>query len=73
MSFSVKRFKELNHPICYKDGAKHVFRKYKDMMAQLTNYEDEVFNAWNTSISKKIAQSLNRLEPFHPSPYSNVI
>ena len=29
MSFSVKSFKELNHPICYREGAKIVFRKYK--------------------------------------------
>ena len=26
MSFSVKKFKELNHPICYREGAKVVFR-----------------------------------------------
>ena len=30
------------------------------MMVQLTAFEDEVFNAWNLSISKKITQSLNR-------------
>ena len=29
-------------------------------MAQLATFEDEVFNAWNLSISKKIIQSLNR-------------
>ena len=46
--------------ICYKEGAKNVFRKYKDMMVQLTTFEDDVFTAWNLSISKKISQSLNR-------------
>jgi dynein heavy chain len=60
MSFSVKSFKELNHPICYKAGAKMVFRKYKDMMNLLTIYEDDVFHVWNLSISKKMTQSLNR-------------
>ena len=60
MSFSVKSFKDLNHPICYKDEAKMVFIKYKEMMNLLTKYEDDVFNKWNESITKKITQSLNR-------------
>ena len=60
MSFSVKSFKDLNHPICYKEGAKAVFRKYKDMMALLGTYEDKVFEDWNQSITKKISQSLSR-------------
>jgi hypothetical protein len=50
----------LNVQICYKEGAKNVFRKYKDMMMQLSAFEDEVFNAWNLSICKKISLSLNR-------------
>ena len=60
MSFSVKSFKELNHPICYREGAKLVFKKYKDTMGQLTTYEDDVFQMWNLGISKKLVQSLNR-------------
>ena len=60
MSFSVKSFRELNHPICYKEGAKSVFRKYKDMMNLLSTYEDDTFKKWNESINKKIANSLNR-------------
>ena len=60
MSFSVKSFKDLNHPICYKENAKLVFIKYKDMMALLNKYEDDVFQKWNESITKKITQSLNR-------------
>jgi dynein heavy chain len=60
MSFSVKSFKELNHPICYREGAKMVFRKYKEMMQLLTAYEDEVFQMWNLSISKKMSQSLTK-------------
>ena len=60
MSFSVKSFKELNHPICYREGAKLVFKKYKETMSQLTTYEDDVFQMWNLGISKKMMQSLNR-------------
>ena len=60
MSFSVKSFKELNHPICYREGAKLVFKKYKETMGQLTTYEDDVFQMWNLGISKKMMQSLNR-------------
>ena len=43
MSFSVKSFKELNHPVCYKEDAKLVFIKYKEMMALLSTFEDDVF------------------------------
>ena len=60
MSFSVKSFKELNHPICYREGAKLVFKKYKETMGLLTTYEDEVFQLWNLGISKKMTQSLNK-------------
>ena len=60
MSFSVKSFKDLNHPICYREGAKLVFKKYKETMSQLTSYEDDVFQLWNLGISKKMIQSLNR-------------
>ena len=60
MSFSVKSFKDLNHPICYKEGAKAVFRKYKEMMGLLNTFEDKVFEDWNQSITKKISQSLSR-------------
>ena len=60
MSFSVKSFKELNHPVCYKEGAKLVFKKYKGTMGELTTYEDDVFQMWNLGISKKMVQSLNR-------------
>lgn len=60
MSFSVKSFKDLNHPICYREGAKMVFRKYKDVMQLLVAFEEEIFQMWNLSISKKMTQSLNR-------------
>ena len=60
MSFSVKSFKDLNHPICYREGAKLVFKKYKEMMHLLNAYEEEIFQKWNVSISKKMTQSLNR-------------
>ncbi len=60
MSFSVKSFKELNHPVCYREGAKLVFRKYKEMMSLLTNFEDEIFQSWNLGISKRLTQSLAR-------------
>ncbi len=43
MSRSVKAFKDLNHPICYRDGAKLVFKKYKEMMTLLASFEDDVF------------------------------
>ena len=60
MTHSIKGFKELNHPICYKEGAKNVFLKYKDMMNILTAFEDDVFMKWNQCITKKINQSLSR-------------
>ena len=60
MSFSVKSFKDLNHPICYREGAKLVFKKYKEMMHLLAAYEEEIFQKWNVSISKKMTQSLSR-------------
>ena len=43
MSYSVKSFKDLNHPICYREGAKVVFIKYKEMMQLLQTFEDDVF------------------------------
>ena len=60
MTHSVKGFKELNHPICFKDGAKNVFIKYKDLMSLLTTFEDDVFLKWNQSITKKINLSLSK-------------
>jgi hypothetical protein len=33
MSFSIKNFKQLNHPVCYQENARNVVRKYKDTMA----------------------------------------
>ena len=60
MTHSVKGFKELNHPICFKDGAKNVFIKYKDLMSLLTTFEDDVFMKWNQSITKKINLSLSK-------------
>lgn len=60
MSFSVKSFKDLNHPICYREGAKVVFRKYKEMMATLSAHEDDIFQKWNQSITKKMEQSLGK-------------
>ena len=43
-----------------REGAKLVFKKYKETMGQLTTYEDDVFQMWNLGISKKMMQSLNR-------------
>ena len=43
---SVKNFKELSHPICYSDGANLVFRKYKEMVSLLADYEEEVFKTY---------------------------
>ena len=60
MSFTVKSFKDLNHPICYREGAKMVFRKYKEVMQLLVAFEEEIFQMWNLSITKKMTQSLNR-------------
>ena len=61
MSFSVKSFKDLNHPICYREGAKLVFKKYKEMMLLLNAYEEEIFQKWNVSISKKMTQGGMRI------------
>jgi len=33
MSFSIKNFKQLNHPVCYQENARNVVRKFKDTMA----------------------------------------
>ena len=50
MSFSVKSFKELNHPVCFKEDAKLVFIKYKEMMALLSTFEDDVFKVCKTRL-----------------------
>ena len=60
MTHSVKGFTDLNHPICYKEGAKVVLKKYKDIMDKLYVYEEEIFELWNRSISTRISQNLNR-------------
>ena len=36
------------------------YRKYKEMMGLLNSYEDEVFQLWNLSISKKMTNSLGK-------------
>jgi hypothetical protein len=51
--------------ICYKEGAKNVFRKYKDMMAQLTTFEDDVTMLINFSASS-LSLQLNKLVCFTP-------
>ena len=60
MSHSVKGFRDLNHPICYREGARKVLQKYKEICSWLSTYEEEVFQLWNLGISNKISQSLNR-------------
>ena len=60
MTHSVNGFKDLNHPICYKEGSRAVLRKYKEIMGCLNTYEEEIFDLWNRSISTRIAQNLNR-------------
>ena len=60
MTHSVKGFTDLNHPICYKESARIVLKKYKDLMDKLKQYEEELFELWSRSISTRISQSLNR-------------
>ena len=42
--------------IKHREGAKLVFKKYKEMMHLLAAYEEEIFQKWNVSISKKMTQ-----------------
>ena len=60
MNQSIKGFKNLNHPVCYREGARTVFRKHKEMLEKLTAFEEEVFQLWDLGTSNKIGQSLNR-------------
>ena len=60
ISSSVRSFKELSHPICYSEGANLVFRKYKEMIALLDSYDEEVFKNWTLSAEKKTLEGLNR-------------
>ena len=58
ISASVKAFKNLSHPICYSVGADLVFKKYKQLTALLTSYEDEVFKNWMLMVEKKNMEGL---------------
>jgi dynein heavy chain len=60
MSLSIKMFKAVNHPVCYKVAAKQMFAKFKEMCASLNMYEGEVFAAWNRTITNKMTESLSR-------------
>ncbi len=60
ISASIRNFKELSHPICYSEGANLVFRKFKEMIALLSAYEEESFKGWTLSAEKKTAEGLNR-------------
>ena len=60
ISASIRNFKELSHPICYSEGANLVFRKFKEMIAVLSTYEEEAFKGWALCAEKKTAEGLNR-------------
>ena len=51
MSFPIKKFKGLSHPVCYGAASKEMFKKYKDMNRLLDEYEHEVYIAWNETIT----------------------
>lgn len=58
MTKSMKAFKNLNHPICYSSGAELVFKKYKDINADITKFEENIFKNWSVVIEKKKQQEL---------------
>ena len=58
ISGSVKCFKNLNHPICYSEGAELVFKKYKKLNSELSGYQEEVFNQWARDIEVKKVEEL---------------
>ncbi len=60
MSYPVKKFKDLNHPVCFRPAAKAMFTKYKEMKRLLDVYEESVFKAWRDSITEKITEGLQR-------------
>ena len=60
MTHSIKLFKELNHPICFKEESKRVFIKFKDMMQLLNAYQEDVFLKWYQTIAKKIQLALSK-------------
>ena len=60
MSSPVKKFKELSHPVCFRPAAKQMFKKFKDMNKQLDAYEEQVYQAWISSITDKVSEGLQR-------------
>ena len=58
ISKSIKLFKNLNHPICYSTGAELVFKKYKEIVSDISSYEEETFSSWSARIEKKKKEEL---------------
>ena len=59
-SASIKNFKDLNHPICFSEGAALIYKKHKEMTSQLNTYEEDIFRIWTVSAEKKTLEGLNR-------------
>ena len=60
ITFSMKAFKSLAHPICYSPNAELVFQKYKDLSKLLAAYEEDVYTSWVTQAEKKTLEGLDR-------------
>mgnify|MGYP001374252342 CR=1 FL=1 len=55
---SMKSFKNLNHPICYSSGAEHIFKKYKEMIADISTHESSIFENWSIKIERRKEEEL---------------
>lgn len=44
----------------FQENARNVFRKYKETMALITQYEEDVYNDWSSTLTEKISESLDQ-------------
>ena len=58
MAFSCKKFKKLSHPVCFNPQAKEMFKKFKELQKDLDAYDQEVYDAWYSSIVNKVKDGL---------------
>ena len=59
ITFSVKGFKSLTHPICYSPGAERVFTRYKALCESLNEYEESVYSVWSLEAEERTLTGLS--------------
>ena len=70
MTSIMRSFKNLAHPICYSKEAEEATKKYRALVTQLIEHENDLFDSWVSDIEKKTMEGLDRplliRDPKHP-------